>query len=130
MCLILGKDQEKKVAKTNIECFKVVEKYEDPNGAVEYFSFFQTTPIDVGVVMRSELGRPRAEQRGGKNIKTIYEGFHSFSTTESIERHFRFPINSFNVFRCIIPKGSEYYVGTFGEVENYCSNAIKYIEKI
>jgi hypothetical protein len=35
------------------------------------------------------------------------------------------------VFKCIIPKGTEYYKGTFGDVsKSYCSDKIRIIEKV
>jgi len=34
------------------------------------------------------------------------------------------------VVRCIIPRGSRYYVGKFAGCKSYASNRLKYVEKV
>ena len=55
----------------------------------------------------------------------INRGFHSFKYLDDLINELDF-WQSFDIeiFRCIIPKGTKYYEGNFGDFPSYCSESI------
>jgi hypothetical protein len=80
---------------------------------------FQNVEIKIGETYKSELI--------GYGL-SIEDGIHSFKSLEAAKRIASFDKNSF-VVKCIIPKGSKYYVGEYGNGHvSYASDTLKYVE--
>jgi len=124
MCLKLSINpfrSYRKIAKKDIVCYKVLKRFGD-NSLYAYFQDFSYTP---GISYSCLLGR---------YWWRVEEGFHSFVNIDDA-RDWRCHTNYNSawreppvvVVRCVIPKGSEYYTGYWGEskkYKNYASNQI------
>ena len=115
MCLYT-KQTEPEIAEQDIECYKVyVKSYGD-----RWFSPYQECPMPImNGLVTTELQSPC-------NLR-VDLGFHSFSyfsDAEIVAEWFARRKKSSCVVKCIIPKGTEYYLGKFGFDEAYCSESI------
>jgi hypothetical protein len=79
---------------------------------------FQDVEIKIGETYKSKLI---------KYGQLIEEGIHSFENLEAAKRLASFDEDRI-VAKCIIPKGSEYYVGKYGDHVSYTSDTLKYVE--
>lgn len=126
MCLIIPKDRESFIAKEDIIVYKVLKISDEllfspywNNFYYECDKLYSTTlkesledftPFDTmdGMIV-SRLG----------NLKSIAQGFHSALTKERLQNHYyksgdlylRYYMRDFVIRECIIPKGSECYLG-------------------
>lgn len=79
----------------------------------------------------NEVAKTYLEEPHGKG-NCIERGFHSFATLkDAINESERLARNGeYNplIVRCIIPKDSKCYIGSFWGRTSYCSNSIKLIE--
>lgn len=112
MCLIVKGDGTPNIANRDIVCYKAVWQFSD-----RLCTYYRDVPIKLGKQYRSKLVYDYGE---------VEIGLHSLSSKEEARRLFNHAI----VVKCIIPKGSRYYVGTFGSSRSYASNKIKYLEII
>lgn len=119
MCLIT-KNNDPYIAEQDIICYKI---YIYING--KYVSPYQKCDMpSINELVTTEL------QRSGDFY--IEKGFHSFACLEDAEVDAEwFGKSNYEgcIARCIIPEGSKYYRGKFGNYISYCSESIK-IEKI
>lgn len=71
---------------------------------------------------------------GSEKYWSVYRGIHTFvSLRDAIifkENHFPPRYYDLSIFKCVIPKGSKYYLGKYGDFNNYASNALIPIGKI
>ena len=119
MCLVDAKIKE---ITEDIVCYKVYVSFEG-----KWVSPYMMSSIpNMNETTKTLLGEPRS------NWNCVYEGFHSFATLEDAinesecwTRHYDCdPI----IVRCIIPKDSKCYIGSFWGRTSYCSDSIKLIE--
>ena len=84
----------------------------------DYATPFQRAIVEIGETYHSAL------------IKTgdrVEEGLHSYQKLGVVERF----IDATTIgVKCIIPKGSKYYVGTYGKDVSYASDKLIYVELI
>ena len=81
---------------------------------------------DLGTVMTSNLTKDR---------ESVYAGFHSFVRYEDADKlaqsleanHTR---RKYYVMKAYIPKGSEYYLGTFDDAASYASNKLMIVRPL
>ena len=129
MCLRISKEQELVIAETDIDCYKIVIKYDD-----KVLTLFQKHKIEIGCSYRSSVIRT-----SGKFYDNIEIGLHSFCEyKETMDFYNNNKLNlieanwSYEIVRCIIPKGSKYYKGTFNydccPYDSYASTDITYVE--
>ncbi len=85
-----------------------------------YITPYQKQKVEIGQIVTSHLQTP--DQRNAIEI-----GIHSFGTLEGC-KHFKDYLSV--IVRCIIPKGSEYYIGMFGGEISYASTVLIYEEII
>jgi hypothetical protein len=81
---------------------------------------YQDVEIKIGETYKSELI---------KYDSLIEEGIHSFENFE-VANYFTISVKDRIVAKCIIPKGSEYYIGKYSNngYVSYASDTLKYIE--
>ena len=123
MCLITDWDKPR-VAEEDIICYKWY-------GILNfiYVSPYQGKPMpDDNIITYSDLSEPEILYLSAVPKYTIEKGFHSFVNRIDAERD-SYKNRDAIIVSCIIPKGSRYYKGVFGDAESYCSESIK-IEKI
>lgn len=114
MCLI---DAEIKETTEDIVCYKIYVSFEG-----RWVSPYMRSPIpNMNEVTKTLLGEPYEGNY-------VAEGFHSFATFEDAIEESR-GLTSHNdcnliIVRCIIPKDSKCYVGSFWGIPSYCSEKI------
>lgn len=132
MCLYT-KQTEPKIAEEDIICYKFYRRYNEI--LISPYQGFMAP--EIGIVANTELGKSYRSTDNGSYIhsflgfKRVDKGFHSFKTLEEIKHEVNGYWNNLGlvIFKCIIPRGSSYYKGIFGDrYESYCSNSIKLIE--
>lgn len=146
MCLYV-KNKEPKIAKCNISCYKMVLRQQYPS-CNEYFSPYMYMPISKECINGDKNMEPN-EIMIPKNVcidETNFIFGHEFTAYIEggmIHTYMRkedaikdataqgtAPLESFEVYECMIPIGTEYYEGTDSEFCCYASKAIKFIKKI
>jgi len=123
MCLDVGYESKAKVAEEDIKCYKVIiKKY----GNTGWMTPFMCIPIKEGEVCKSEIVVDRFE---------IAVALHSFTNLTAAKRELKWfkdrrQNNDPIVIKCIIPKGSVYYMGKY-EYKNdcYASDTLVYPDK-
>jgi hypothetical protein len=79
---------------------------------------FRNVEIEIGKIYKSKLI---------KYNSLIEEGIHSFENLEDTKLIASLDEDLF-VVKCIIPKGSKYYIGKFDGYVSYASDTLKYVE--
>ena len=118
MCLITTKNIPE-IAQEDIVCYKIYILIED-----ELLSPYQGMPAPaINEVTNTLLDRAYLSNYRGAYM--ISKGFHSFKYLDDLINELDF-WQSFDIkiFRCIIPKGTKYYEGKFGDFPSYCSESI------
>ena len=119
MCLVYAKIKE---TTEDIVCYKVYISFEGKLRS----PFMRSLAPNMNEIVKTYLEEPH-----GKG-NCIERGFHSFATLEdAINESERLARNSeYNpiIVRCIIPKNSKCYIGSFWGRTSYCSDSIKLIE--
>lgn len=100
-------DNRVNISKTTINDKPIHLFYETP---------YQRMKVDIGEIYHTKLKKYNDE---------IYEGFHSFKYIKDAEED-----GIGHIAKCVIPKGSKYYIGTFDGSVSYASDFIKYIKII
>lgn len=121
MCLKLSAP-ELHVAKEDIVCYKLLIKSSPHTGdripkLDVYYTPFQLTQIKVGKTYKSYLYEDELQ---------VTLGLHSFAELHSNKAFW--PLDFDFIAKCIIPKGSSYYVGIFMSKKSYASDTITYVE--
>lgn len=117
--------EEQVVASEDIVVYKVVYQraYHDETFYAPYRDYFS---YSLGEVMTSKLT---------KDWDSVHEGFHSFANYLDAKKL----VDGFNthkiarryyVMNAYIPKGSEYYVGTFNAAVSYASNKLMIVRPL
>lgn len=118
MCL--KNASELKTAKKDIVVYKYVKIRED----LIRVSPYQYDPISIGTVMTTRMGRVThgIVQAGFHSYRFYYECLDFCSSIYYI-------FGPLEVYKCVIPAGSKYRTGKFGNHKSIVSNQIKYINK-
>jgi hypothetical protein len=145
MCLQLFKSKnqlERKVAEQDIKCYKVLTKGLSGNGTT-YLSIYRDYPYVLGQVVESDMETPvslydrltlaqkfemdrfsRDERKErAKDLHEINEGLHSYVNLQDAIRGR--PLGAV-VAEAWIPKGAEYYEGSFAapDIASYASTQL------
>jgi hypothetical protein len=132
MCFIVElKHSDHFIAKKDIVCYKILNEFcrhewidDEPKTVFKIVSPFKGFTYELNNLYK--LFSPLMEINNGFSEHTIQEGFHSY-TKLRIAKNITHS-NCESVFKCIIPKGSEYYVNDL--YNEYVSNQIIIKEKI
>lgn len=147
MCLYL-KDIKPKVAKRDIVCYKILNRTSCFNWDTHEVEYMYTTPyqhtpinsvnddIIKGIrCFEPNSSTPHISSSSDlfclKEFEWVMRGgcIHSYR----YEKDANFMINDFEqvIFKCIIPKGTEYYKGidSIGQ-ENYASKKIRFVKQV
>lgn len=142
MCLFIKRGEEPKIAKQDIICFKIMQYYNHVyippyygrfgdislyiiNGKEDYMADNQECHSDV-------LRHGHSEREDA-----ICEGYiHTFATARGVISEYENflcvirPTSVYKIFKCIIPKGTEYYLGNYESDSAYASRKIRFVEEI
>ena len=125
MCLKLGSSKTKpKIATKDIVCYKGLIQLRD-----ELITPYKRVSIEIGKTYKSIISNKDGE---------IHLGLHSFKTLKELKnwatgsgwRRAWWGKAGGEYIKCIIPKGSTYYIGTFDCWKSYASDALTYVEII
>ncbi len=119
MCLDISLFARRKTAKHDIEVFKVL--CASPDGPPGWKTPYRKVPVNFNVPMEADLSR---------GIMTVNAGIHSYSTHTGARRAMAhmgdinlwcwgFEPDRYSIFKAIIPKGAEYYVGQHEYIEGF-----------
>ena len=104
MCLKAKKDTVKKIAEEDIVVWKYLCRFN-----FKYYTPYQNMKVKVGKQYRTKLGKMICYSTF--DFAVVNEGFHSFKFEE--DAHTICKSENQVVCKCVIPKGSEYYEGTY-----------------
>lgn len=120
------------VAQKDIVCYKILKVVHNvgrQNKTLIRSPYYTSYTWNLGELRKSKLTSRPLKYTPYSNDRQINVGFHTFKT----RREARINKNDIYlgvIFKCIIPKGSKYYLGTFGEERSYASDQIIVKEKI
>ena len=130
MCLITTKDIPE-IAQEDIVCYKfyVLHKVKDDINLPSYdkdgyLSPYQGMPAPtINKVTNTLLDRAYLSKYTA--VYMVGRGFHSFKYLDDLIKELNFWLSYDTIiFKCIIPKGTKYYEGTFDGSPSYCSESI------
>ena len=130
MCLITTKNIPE-IAQEDIICYKfyVLHKVKDDINLPSYdkdgyLSPYQGMPAPaINEVTNTLLDRAYLSKYTA--VYMVGRGFHSFKYLDDLINELDFWQSSdIEIFKCIIPKGTKYYEGTFDGRPSYCSESI------
>lgn len=116
MCLNIKENKRIKFTFKEIECYKVVEVCNN-----RYYTPYMSAYVEIGKTYKSKLK---------KNRNYVDDGLHSFSDFEEAKAFISYWGSDFILVKCVIPKYSFYYVGSFDGIGAYASSKLKYVEKV
>lgn len=134
MCLDLHKSSRGiLVAETDI----VVYKYLKIRSGGSLITPFQYSPVVIGetyesklnVRLYSDLNLDNDELPDDLIVGFVSEGLHSFGEFKNAYKQYKYDKCERVVVKCIIPKGSQYYIGKFDEHLSYASEKLTYVKK-
>ena len=142
MCLVVT-NKEKKEADSVIKCYKVVKYTAQDGYKTPCTEFNISMPIIKGERLLIALGDEFIRDNDFEHYTEVDGGFiHVFETKTSAALYADI-LNMFNscpngyeykVFKCIIPKGTKYYKGTFnyycGKMSCYAAKQVMFCEEI
>lgn len=121
---------ERKVAERDIVCYKLVHGHYAPH----YRTMYRRDPVHIGKSYRSKF----RFRWNDPEYHIIEQGLHSLAyKKDALRWKSVYGVCNLHIVKCIIPKGSLYYVGTYDipskingveYVKSYASNRIKYLE--
>ena len=119
MCLITTKNIPE-IAQEDIVCYKFYKLYD--NGKL--FSPYQGSHAPaINKVTNTLLDRAYLSKYTA--VYMVGRGFHSFKYLDDLIEELDFWLSfDIKIFKCIIPKGTKYYEGKFGDFPSYCSESI------
>lgn len=127
MCL-KTKNLSELIAEQDITCYKIV--YRKKRGTI-LRTYFNNFPIKKLRKYKSKIIKSR---RPYNNYQLITQALHSCPTIEDAKKVYMG--NDENeisyIIKSIIPKGSIYYIGTFGSdlIPSYASNTLYYTDEL
>lgn len=125
MCLITTKDIPE-IAQEDIVCYKLY-KLRDNKLLSPYR---EVVAPNINEVTNTVLDRACVFSYKGNHVNySVSRGFHSYKNISNSKEELRFWIHflaysNVRIFKCIIPKGTKYYEGKFGDFPSYCSESI------
>ena len=130
MCLKVGLEDKPKIAKSDIICYKLVRK---PANTDKYFyTVYRDSKVSVGKKYKS-----RISFHNNYYHKFIDRGLHTITNLKDVKKLKTAEYKTYNydfvIIKCIIPKGSNYFVGRFvkhDRFRSYASNCLYYQEII
>jgi len=128
MCLILDKDTYKRLkANEDIIVYKALLCNTIVDGKKILFTPYQRYKVEIGGAYKSRLVKSKSY------CPHIKLGFHTFINLPDIDKMFKYlDVNTkAYIAKCVIPKGSHYYIGRYYSSDmpdSYASNKLTYLE--
>ncbi len=137
MCLILHRFSRRRIASKDITCYKVIRRrggsfYGWYQLAHEHvFGELQETTLDYPDYHKHMKGKGILQHMFG--VFYINRGFHSFTSIKELKKYVDNMWASNPIFvECVIPKGSEYYIGKWDDetYTNYASSKLIVVKQV
>lgn len=128
MCLYLNEKHSPKVATKDITCYKFLKRNLNRNLEYYYSTYYQNSPVAIGNTYESKI---IVETRviGGHLINIALHSYKYLSSLRKTIKKYGYVYDRIAIVKCIIPKGSTYYLGDFeGEGLSYASDKLTYVE--
>lgn len=132
MCLTVNRDTTVMYADEDIVCYKLLNKFKSSSGqGYRYFSPYWGFMYLLG---KNYVTTMKAHEYLRDGQLFVEQGFHSFFRKEDALDSFERVVGdnfgrNLALVRCVIPAGSEYYVGTWNVkrklYDNYVSNSLR-----
>ena len=125
MCLATKTDTPS-IAQKDIVCYKfyILRKVYPPHEDAVLLSPYQDSPAPIINEVTNTL-LDRAYLSKYTAVYMVGRGFHSFKYLDDLIEELDFWLSfDIKIFKCIIPKGTKYYEGKFGDFPSYCSESI------
>lgn len=120
MCLIIKKFSLKRIATSDIECYKFLYINKEDYIHTPY----QMKEVHINETYESEI---KLKNRFSPFFQTEgHKGLHTFVDKEKAMEYVWGKNRVLAI--CIIPKGSTFYIGNFQGNRGYISNSLKYVE--
>lgn len=117
MCFESSESAKPKIAKTNIECWKILKKPKDFEHFNGFESQYQRFIYEKNVVTDSV--------KLVKYFEEIDEGYHSYRSLKRAQHVLSFSPIIHTICKFVIPAGTHYYANIYGE---YVSERIMLVE--
>lgn len=97
---------------------------------LDYVTLYHTTYVNAKI----EIGNTYTSSLSRDNdlLKSYIEtGLHAFVCEKDVSKYLKRSHENKRyavIVKCLIPKGSKYYVGTFYGYKSYASDTLKYLE--
>lgn len=132
MCLDLKITATKRTAKKDITCYKYLV-LKNENGVSYLQTPYRDCIVSIGEIYQSKLEINYYWNCGP--TKELNQGLHSFVNLEDArsshpEYYYEKGENSVIYVKCIIPKGTKYYLGQFDGFPSMASEKLIYLEII
>lgn len=125
MCLQLKPNYEKKIASEDIPVYKTLISCIYGENKGKMVTPYRKVVIEIGKTYKATI-------RVNKKYVQCEEGLHSFKYKKDALQDIMdngYDVNY--IVKCIIPKGSIYYIGMFDhDLISYCSNKLTYVKII
>lgn len=119
MCFYIDpKHPDKKKAKRDITCYKIINK--EWRSYIQIFKYVQGKTCSDGDALDIE--------KHLFGMKVIHRGYHSYSNKKIALHNCYQMAHKYMLVRCIIPEGSDYYYNS--SLHEYVSNKIKITDVI
>ena len=119
MCLFTNQ-KKPLIADRDIICYKIVRR---TRYSRRFESLYTHFPYELGKTYKKHFWNRVVKEKTLISESRIYGGvFHSYRRIQS-----HHPADNLAYVQCIIPKGTKYYEGLFGDL---CSRAIKIVQVI
>lgn len=139
MCLYIKENKKPCIANEDIVCYKVVYK-----NAGQYRSPYRCTLYKLNTTMNDSvrITKQKTQYYNGETTWSISAGgFHVYPTLNDAKTHIikQYEVSkakgitelyNFVILKCIIPKDTKYYIGTFIGMKSYCSKSLKITDEI
>ena len=129
MCLVIGRCSKIKEAIEDIICYKILEKTKRG-----FVTPYRRVLVDVeSKIMRAE-GEIRVYTEFNEWVKKVDKGvIHTFKNLddacEELEFFMSTSTSEFKIYKCIIPRGTLYYIGAYWKHPSYGSICIKFMSE-
>lgn len=123
MCLDVKRNAIKRIAFKDIVCYKFLELDRNDN---TFETPYQHVTVKLGETYKSDL----IKNFIGRHWGEVNRGIHSYKNFEDAKNKAIDFGSDFCVIKCVVPKWSRYYVGSYDSNDSIASSKLRYEEVI
>lgn len=123
MCLTVNRYFSKRYAFRDIIVYKCLYK-----SGIDYYTYYRNAKVEIPSQVFSKIEKYPSCVTFFKI--DIERALHSFAKEKACRQTAAYRDKNVVIVKCIIPKGSIYYVGEFAHYKSYASDKLNYVEII